>query len=64
MRLQVCQKEKKSMNNDSTLCQIPIKKVFSLDIAKQLQMKGFQIIGTEPNLKFPQYKVFLFKATP
>lgn len=40
-----------------------IKKVFSRKLAVYLREKGFKIIGTEINYKYPQYDVWLFEDT-
>ena len=39
-------------------------KVFSARIAGNLHEQGFKIIKTEPNLKNPKLKVFIFEKTP
>lgn len=41
-----------------------IKKVFSSKIANELINQGFHMIGVEPNMKKPQFNVFLFENTP
>lgn len=39
-------------------------KVFSMKLARELGMRGFKFIGTEPNRKIPWYNVYLFEDTP
>ena len=39
-------------------------KCFSARLASYLHKRGFKIEGTEPNLKKPQFDVFLFHETP
>ncbi len=38
-------------------------KCFSSKLANNLIRNGFQMLGTEPNMKKPQYDVFLFEKT-
>ena len=38
-------------------------KCFSAKLANYLKKQGFYIIGTEANMKKPQYDVFLFEDT-
>ena len=38
-------------------------KVFSMKLAKELGLRGFKFIGTEPNRKVPWYNVYLFEDT-
>ena len=40
-----------------------IKKVYSLDKALKLRSMGNYWLYTEPNRKFPYYKVFVFEDT-
>ena len=40
-----------------------IKKIFTLDIALQLKDIGNEILFTEPNKKYPNVKVFVFRDT-
>ena len=40
-----------------------IKKVYSLDKALKLRNMGNYWLYTEPNYKFPHYKVFVFEDT-
>lgn len=40
-----------------------IKKIFTLDIALQLKDMGNEILFTEPNKKYPNLKVFVFRDT-
>ena len=40
-----------------------IKKVYSLDKALKLRNMGNHWLYTEPNHKFPYYKVFVFEDT-
>lgn len=42
---------------------IDIQKIFSKKLALELRKKGFKIIGTEPNYKYPQFDVYLFKKS-
>ena len=42
---------------------IKIKKIFTLSKALELKKLGNDIIFTEPNRKFPHYKVFVFEDT-
>ena len=37
---------------------------YSSKLAGYLRQRGFKIIGTAPNMKKPQYDVFLFEDTP
>lgn len=37
--------------------------VFSLRIANELVKRGYPIVETSINVKFPQYKVFIFEDT-
>lgn len=46
------------MNDDN------IQKVFTRKLAIELRKRGFDIIGTEPNFKKPQFDVYFFKKTP
>lgn len=39
-------------------------KIFNARLANTLVKKGFSIIGTEPNMKHPQFDVFLFEDSP
>ena len=39
-------------------------KIFNARLANALVKKGFSIIGTEPNMKHPQFDVFLFEDSP
>ena len=39
-------------------------KIFSLKLANELVDKGFVLLGTGINIKFPKYKVFYFEDTP
>lgn len=41
-----------------------IYKIFRSTMAAKLTRAGFQIIGTEPNMRRPQLDVFLFEDTP
>ena len=41
-----------------------IKKVFTRKLAVELRERGFDIIGTEPNMYKPQFDVYLFEDTP
>lgn len=41
-----------------------IYKIFSARMAHELHELGFWIIGSEPNMKYPHLKVFLFEDTP
>ena len=36
---------------------------YSLKLAKELNSKGFEIVDTGINIKFPKYKVFFFEDT-
>ena len=38
-------------------------KCYSSNLAGYLRQNGFKILGTEVNLKHPQYDVFLFEDT-
>ena len=38
-------------------------KVFSMKLARELGMRGFKFVGTEPNRKIPWYNVYLFEDT-
>lgn len=38
-------------------------KVFTLRVARELQNRGFKLLGTEPNINHPDYKVFVFENT-
>ncbi len=38
--------------------------VYSRRIAFELQKKGFIVVRTVPNWKFPQYQIYLFLQTP
>ena len=38
-------------------------RIYSSRIAGLLRQRGFKILGVEPNLKKPQYDVFLFEDT-
>ena len=40
-----------------------IKKIFTLDIALQLKDMGNEILFTEPNKRYPNLKVFVFRDT-
>ena len=40
------------------------KKIFTKKLAIYLRKKGFRIVGTEVNYKYPQYDVYVFKDTP
>ena len=40
-----------------------IKKIFTLDIALQLKDMGNEILFNEPNKKYPNLKVFVFRDT-
>ena len=40
-----------------------LKKIFSRKLAYSLRLRGFSIIGTEPNSYKPQFDVYLFKDT-
>ena len=40
-----------------------IKKIFTLDIALQLKDMGTEILFNEPNKKYPNLKVFVFRDT-
>ena len=44
--------------------EIDIQKVFTKKLAIELRKRGFKIIGTEPNYKYPQFDVYFFKKTP
>ena len=39
-------------------------KVYSQKVAVELRKRGFKIISTEPNNKFPQYDMYNFENTP
>lgn len=39
-------------------------KVFSMKLARELGLRGFKLIATEPNRKIPWYNVYLFDDTP
>lgn len=39
------------------------KKIFKKRIARELRLKGFDIIRTEPNLYKPEFNVYIFKDT-
>lgn len=39
-------------------------KVFSIKLARELGLRGFKLVGTEPNRKVPWYNVYLFEDTP
>jgi hypothetical protein len=49
--------------NKSEVVKMKVYKVFSAKMAHNLRKKGFWIIGTEPNMKAPQFDVFLFEDT-
>lgn len=38
-------------------------KVYSLKLANKLINKGYKLINTEINLKFPQFKIFVFEGS-
>lgn len=40
-----------------------IQKIFTKKLALELRKRGFKIIGTEPNFKYPQFDVYLFEDT-
>ena len=40
------------------------KKIFTKKLAIYLRKKGFRIVGTEVNYKYPQYDVYVFEDTP
>ena len=40
------------------------KKIFSKKLAIYLRNKGFRIVDTEVNYKYPQYDVYVFEETP
>lgn len=40
------------------------KKIFTRKLAIYLREKGFRILKTEVNFKYPQYDVFVFEDTP
>ena len=37
--------------------EVNIQKIFSKKLALELRKRGFKIIGTEPNYKYPQFDV-------
>ncbi len=41
--------------------ELEIKKIFSRKLAYQLRLRGFSIVGTEPNSYKPQFDTYLFK---
>lgn len=41
-----------------------IKKIFTRKVAIYLREKGFEILDTEVNFKYPKYDVYLFEETP
>lgn len=38
-------------------------KIFSLRVARELQSRGFKLLGTEPNANNIRYKNFIFENT-
>ena len=40
-----------------------IQKIFSKKLALELRRRGFKIIGTEPNYKYPQFDVYHFEKS-
>ena len=40
------------------------KLIYTKKLAIYLRNKGFRIIGTEVNYKYPQYDVYVFEETP
>lgn len=38
-------------------------RIYSLKLANELINKGYKLVKTEVNIKYPQYKVFLFEYT-
>lgn len=43
--------------------EVNIQKIFSKKLALELRKRGFKIIGTEPNYKYPQFDVYLFEKS-
>ena len=41
--------------------EMELKKIFSRKLAYELRLRGFAIIGTEPNSYKPQFDTYLFK---
>lgn len=39
-------------------------RIYTRKVALELRKRGFYICGTEPNERFPQYDVYLFKDSP
>lgn len=39
------------------------KKIFSKQLAYELRLKGFKILGIEPNRKKPQLDVYIFQES-
>ena len=37
-----------------------IQKIFSKKLALELRKRGYKIVGTEPNYKYPQFDVYHF----
>ena len=40
------------------------KKIYTRKLAVYLREKGFKILSTEVNYKYPQYDVYVFEDTP
>lgn len=54
------QKNNEKSKGDS----IMTKKIYTRKLAVYLREKGFKILSTEVNYKYPQYDVYVFEDTP